>query len=158
MGRGKYTEQEALDALPEPTNQCPVVRALGPRGQNLHEVVVARSLVTPEISQRLGGSNGSGSDKAWFTTLVQMPPKFRNVVWVKRGSYVLADLSEQFTEKIGGEVAMVLMASQVKHLKQTGQWPSEYETMWDDVIGADSGGNPNRQYIGEDDEDESDED
>ncbi|KAJ1725834.1 hypothetical protein LPJ53_000095 [Coemansia erecta] len=186
MGRGKYTEQEALEALPEPTKQCPVVRALGPRGQNLHEVVVARSLVTPEISQRLDSSN-SVNDNAWFTTLVQMPPKFRNVVWVKRGSYVLADLSEQFTEKIGGEVAMVLMAGQVKHLKQTGQWPSEYESMWDDVIGTDSnqrsadkeddhnnsdsdrdsgesdmddllgGGNPNRQYIGEDDDDDDDE-
>ncbi|KAJ2385408.1 putative RNA-binding protein eif1ad [Coemansia sp. RSA 2603] len=194
MGRGKYTEQEALEALPEPTKQCPVVRALGPRGQNLHEVVVARSLVTPEICQRLESSNvdgDKGKNRAWFTTLVQMPPKFRNVVWVKRGSYVLADLSEQFTEKIGGEVAMVLMAGQVKHLKQTGQWPSEYESMWDDVIGTDSnqtavdrddsrsingdsdsnsdaedsdmddllgGGNPNRQYIGEDDDDESDED
>ncbi|KAJ1932134.1 hypothetical protein GGF37_007162, partial [Kickxella alabastrina] len=101
MGRGKYTEQEALYALPEPTAECPLARVLGPRGQNLHEIVVARDLVTTEINQRLNSNNSE-----WFTTLAQLPPRFRSVVWIKRGSYVLVDLSEQLTDKIGGEIAM----------------------------------------------------
>ncbi|KAJ2219346.1 hypothetical protein IWW45_009349 [Coemansia sp. RSA 485] len=185
MGRGKYTEQEALEAVPEPTKECPVARVLGPRGQHLHEVVVARSLVTAAINQRL-----NKDDKTWFTTLVQLPPRFRSVVWVKRGSYVLADLAEQLTDKIGGEVAMVMMAAQVKHLKQAGGWPAEYEDLWEEITGSSAvpaaaaakdkadedsdsdedkdinddmddllgGRNPNRQYIEEESEDESDED
>ncbi|KAI9502236.1 hypothetical protein GGI25_001524 [Coemansia spiralis] len=133
MGRGKHTMQDALTALPEPTMQCPVARVLGPRGQHLHEVVVARTLVADDINQRL-----NPEDKAWFTTLAQLPPKFRSVVWVKRGGYVLVDLSEQLTDKIGGDIAIVLMAGQVKHLKQAGQWPSDYDAIWSDMLGSSS--------------------
>ncbi|KAJ2060451.1 hypothetical protein GGI17_003738 [Coemansia sp. S146] len=186
MGRGKYTEQEALDAQPEPTMESPVARVLGPRGQHLHEVAVARSLVTDEINRRL-----NGEDQNWFTTLVQLPPKFRSVVWVKRGSYVVVDLAEQLTDKIGGEIAMVLMPAQVKYLKQRKQWPMQYEDMLEKIPGqgpqiptgkkasgqvqasdrgggsssseSDSdmdelmgGGNPNRRPIAQDDDDDSD--
>ncbi|KAJ1964405.1 hypothetical protein GGI12_001454 [Dipsacomyces acuminosporus] len=129
MGRGKYTTQEALEALPEPTLDCPVVRVLGPRGQHLHEAVIASSLVSDEINERMNTDK-----REWFTTLVQLPPKFRSVVWVKRGSYVLADLSEQLTDKIGGEITLVLMADQVKHLKQTNEWPKQYEDLWDEIL------------------------
>ncbi|KAJ2756054.1 hypothetical protein GGH94_002656 [Coemansia aciculifera] len=184
MGRGKYTEQEALDAQPEPTMESPVARVLGPRGQHLHEVAVARSLVTDEINRRL-----NGEDQSWFTTLVQLPPKFRSVVWVKRGSYVVVDLAEQLTDKIGGEIAMVLMPAQVKYLKQRKQWPTQYEDMLEKIPGqspqiptgkeasgqvqasdcgggsssseSDSdmdelmgGGNPNRRPIAQDDDDD----
>ncbi|KAJ1950296.1 hypothetical protein DL89DRAFT_269576 [Linderina pennispora] len=173
MGRGKYTAQEALETLPEPTPTCPVARVLGPRGQHLHEIAVLQSLTTPEINQRLNPTSS-----AWFTTLAQLPPKYRSVVWVKRGSFVLANLSEQFTDKVGGEIAQVLMAEQVKHLKQTGQWPDQYEAMWEQMMKGQAGatevevqseesdddplmaGNPNRQYLGDDettDDEDSDE-
>ncbi|KAJ2898524.1 hypothetical protein IWW38_001364 [Coemansia aciculifera] len=130
MGRGKYTEREALDARPEPTLQSPVARVLGPRGQHLHEVAVARSLVTSDINRRL-----NTEDQSWFTTLVQLPPKYRSVVWVKRGSYVLVDLAESLTDKIGGEIAMVLMPVQVKYLKQSKQWPTQYEDVVEKIPG-----------------------
>ncbi|KAJ2836772.1 hypothetical protein J3B01_002612 [Coemansia erecta] len=155
MGRGKYTTQEALEAQPEPTATCPVVRVLGPRGQNLHEVAVASSLVSPEINARL-----NADAQPWFTTLAQLPPRFRSVLWVRRGSYVLADLSDQLTDKIGGEIAMVLLAAQVKRLKQTGQWPSLYADKWAEISGhsshaqpgsesddQDAQGNPNRRVV-----------
>ncbi|KAJ2689815.1 hypothetical protein IWW39_001160 [Coemansia spiralis] len=181
MGRGKYTEQEALDAQPEPTLESPVARVLGPRGQHLHEVVVARSLVTNEINRRL-----NTEDQSWFTTLAQLPPKFRSVVWVKRGSYVVVNLAEQLSDKIGGEIAMVLMPAQVKYLKQSKQWPTQYEDVLEkipgqspqipahkdasgpvqtagsecdsDVDGFVGSGNPNRRPIVQDDDDSSDDD
>ncbi|PIA13993.1 hypothetical protein COEREDRAFT_24921, partial [Coemansia reversa NRRL 1564] len=96
----KYAAQEALDAKAEPSLTCPVACVLGPRGQHLHEV--------------------------WFTTLAQLPPKFRSIVWVKRGNYVMVDLAKQLTDKIGGEITMVLLAAQVKQLKQAGGWPTQY--------------------------------
>ncbi|KAI7825550.1 hypothetical protein BX661DRAFT_225468 [Kickxella alabastrina] len=162
MGRGKYTEQEALYALPEPT-------ADDNRDQ---------PTIEPNNSE-------------WFTTLAQLPPRFRSVVWIKRGSYVLVDLSEQLTDKIGGEIAMVMMATQIKHLRQIEQWPTHYEDMWDGMLGKSAGAaqpgtvksecgsedededmddlmggrNPNRQYIGgnddsssEDEDEDEDED
>ncbi|KAI8320936.1 hypothetical protein GQ54DRAFT_198863 [Martensiomyces pterosporus] len=162
MGRGKYTAQEALEALPEPTLECPVVRVLGPRGQHLHEVAIASSLVSSEINGRLNADK-----KDWFTTLVQLPPKFRSVVWVKRGSYVLADLSEQLTDKIGGEVALVLMADQVKHLKQNKQWPNQYDDLWDEMASGqdpaaarcdDDEDNSNREKGSDEDEENADSD
>ncbi|KAJ2575138.1 hypothetical protein EV177_011013, partial [Coemansia sp. RSA 1804] len=61
--------QDALNSLPEPTLQCPVARVLGPRGQNLHEIVVARSVVADDINKLLNPEN-----KPWFTTLAQLPP------------------------------------------------------------------------------------
>ncbi|KAJ2845253.1 hypothetical protein IWW36_004857 [Coemansia brasiliensis] len=158
MGRGKYTTQEALDAHPEPTPTCPIVRVLGPRGQHLHEVAVLSDLVSSDINARL-----NPHAEPWFTTLVELPPKFRSVLWVRRGGYVLADLSEQLTDKIGGEIAMVLLAAQVKQLKQAGQWPAKYNSLdtsgqqhssTDDEQHTDSllfHGNPNRRIVDESD-------
>ncbi|KAJ1798670.1 hypothetical protein LPJ59_002350 [Coemansia sp. RSA 2399] len=125
--------QDALNTLPEPTLQCPVAQVLGTRGQHLHEVVVARSVVADNINQRLNPEN-----KPWFTTLAQLPPKFRSVVWVKRGGYAMVDLTEQLTDKIGGEITLVLLANQVKHLKKSRQWPTEYEAIWNEARGASS--------------------
>ncbi|KAJ1734462.1 hypothetical protein LPJ61_001061 [Coemansia biformis] len=135
MGRGKHTAQEALSAQPQPTDTCPVALVLGPRGQHLHEVAVARGLVAGEVNARLNPDN-----RAWFTTLAQLPPKFRSVVWVRRGGYVLVDLSGQLTDKIGGEVAMVLLPAQVKQLRQGGGWPAEYEALRGDIMGRSGGG------------------
>ncbi|KAJ2652248.1 hypothetical protein GGH99_007601 [Coemansia sp. RSA 1285] len=136
MGRGKHTMQDALNSLPEPTLQCPVARVLGPRGQNLHEIVVARSVVADDINKLLNPEN-----KPWFTTLAQLPPKYRSVVWVKRGGYVMVDLTEQLTDKIGGDIALVLMPRQIKNLKQIGQWPEEYEAIWNALVGTPSSSN-----------------
>ncbi|KAJ2449781.1 putative RNA-binding protein eif1ad [Coemansia sp. RSA 2336] len=158
MGRGKYTTQEALDAHPDPTPTCPIVRVLGPRGQHLHEVAVLSDLVTDDINARL-----NPHAEPWFSTLVELPPKFRSVLWVRRGGFVLADLSEQFSDKIGGQIAMVLMAAQVKQLKQAGRWPAGYSSLdtpgqqcdsTDDEQHSDSlivHGNPNRRPVGESD-------
>jgi hypothetical protein len=62
MGR-KHTERETLEALPLPNEQLCVARAGGSRGQNLHDVVF---------------SDGN-------TGICTLPPRFRNVIWVKRG-------------------------------------------------------------------------
>ncbi|KAJ2321308.1 hypothetical protein IWW51_004448, partial [Coemansia sp. RSA 2702] len=137
MGRGKYTTQEALDAQPEPTPICPVVRVLGPRGQHLHEVAVASSLVSADVNRHL-----NPDARPWFTTLAQLPPKFRSVLWVRRGSHVLVDLSESLTDKIGGEVVMVLLPAQIKQLKQAGQWPAQYDQLWPEIAGHTAASQP----------------
>ncbi|KAJ2608748.1 hypothetical protein H4S08_004329 [Coemansia sp. RSA 1365] len=142
MGRGKYAAQEALGAQAKPSHTCPVACVLGPRGQHLHEVAVARSLVTEDINKRL-----NPDDKEWFTTLAQLPPKFRSTVWVKRGNYVIVDLAMQLTDKIGGEITMVLLATQVKQLKKAGGWPTQYANMWSEDSRQAGSSQPHAQQV-----------
>ncbi|KAJ2156779.1 hypothetical protein GGF46_004963 [Coemansia sp. RSA 552] len=162
MGRGKLTTQEALGAQPTPTPTCPVARVLGSRGQHLHEVSVARSLVDDKVAARL---DPDGRD--CFTTLAELPPRFRSVLWVKRGGYVLVDLSEQRTDKIGGEIAMVLLPAHIKQLRQAGRWPAQYSSKPgsqgsdnDDSDHSNSDpllrANPNRRRAAEDESSDSD--
>src|SRR4051812_27678897 len=65
MSRRRTTRQ-IVDDFETPTIEPPhqIARVLGPRGKNLHEV------------EWVGGK----------TTLVTLPPKFRNLIWVKRGA------------------------------------------------------------------------
>ncbi|KAI8075016.1 hypothetical protein BC940DRAFT_328617 [Gongronella butleri] len=82
-------------------------RVLGPRGNHQHEVEY---------------TDGSRN-------LVTLQPKFRNLVWVKRGSYVVVDPSQgTVSEKVGGEIVHVLFPKQLKVLQQKGRWPQEFST------------------------------
>ncbi|CAG8741702.1 11113_t:CDS:2, partial [Acaulospora morrowiae] len=83
-----------------------IARVLGGRGKNLHEVQLP---------------NGT-------TTLCSLPPKFRNLVWVKRGSYVIiSPFESEKPNKIGGDIVHVLFPEHVKYLKSEGMWPIEFE-------------------------------
>ncbi|CAO3621420.1 unnamed protein product [Cunninghamella echinulata] len=105
MGK-KHTAQNLLDIDDfeiKEGQKC--ARALGPRGNHQHEV------------EFIDGTK----------TLVTMPPKFRNLVWVKRGHYVVVDPSlGTISEKVGGEIVQVLFPKQIKELEQAGKWPSEF--------------------------------
>lgn len=63
MGRKQKTINQILTTNPIPTGSQRITRVLYGRGKNLHEVQF------PEGN----------------TTLCTLPPKFRNLVWVKRG-------------------------------------------------------------------------
>ncbi|KAI7894935.1 uncharacterized protein EV154DRAFT_497425 [Mucor mucedo] len=99
MGK-KQTARNQLDDDFEITGDQTYARSLGPRGNHQHEV------------ELLDGSK----------TLVTLPPKFRNVVWLKRGHYVIVDPTVGITEKVGGEIAFVLFPKNIKDLKAAGKW------------------------------------
>ncbi|KAJ1968166.1 phosphatidylserine decarboxylase 1, partial [Dispira parvispora] len=57
-------------------------------------------------------------------TLCKLPTRFRNAVFVKRGSFVIADLGTlDGSTKVGGEIQHVLYPKQIEHIKQQGLWP-----------------------------------
>ncbi|KAI8056231.1 hypothetical protein BDF22DRAFT_774456 [Syncephalis plumigaleata] len=62
------------------------------------------------------------------TGICTLPPRFRNVIWVKRGHYVLVDTSQvaQRDNKLTGEITHVLQAAQVRYIKQQGLWPEAF--------------------------------
>lgn len=103
MGK-KSTAREILEndlPLCEPGTQQRYARVLGPRGNHQHEVEF---------------TDGS-------RTLVTLQPKFRNLVWVKRGHFVIVDPSAGTTsEKVGGEIINVLFPKHIKALEQAGHW------------------------------------
>lgn len=56
------------------------------------------------------------------TMLVYMPPKFRNALWIRRGSFVIIKKYEE--DK--GELVHVLSIEQIKEIKRDGKWPKEF--------------------------------
>ncbi|KAI8144515.1 hypothetical protein BJV82DRAFT_70302 [Fennellomyces sp. T-0311] len=107
MGR-KQTTSDILDSespVIEPGSPQRYARVIGPRGNHQHEVEF---------------TDGS-------RTLVTLQPRFRHLVWVKRGHFVIVDPSVGTTsEKVGGEIVHVLFPKHIKSLEQAGQWPSEF--------------------------------
>jgi len=96
----KHVAKEVLDdyVVPDPNQQ--IVKILGSRGNNLHEVET--------------------SDGTKF--LVSMPSKFRKSVWIKRGDFVIVDPIEE-GNKVCAEIVHILYGKQIKYLKSEGLWP-----------------------------------
>ncbi|KAI9317737.1 hypothetical protein BX666DRAFT_1940380 [Dichotomocladium elegans] len=107
MGR-KQVAADVLDSESptiDPGSGQRYARVLGPRGNHQHEVEF---------------TDGT-------KTLVTLQPRFRNLVWVKRGHFVLVDPSLGTTsDKVGGEIIFVLFPKHIKQLEQAGQWPAEF--------------------------------
>ncbi|EPB83366.1 hypothetical protein HMPREF1544_09899 [Mucor circinelloides 1006PhL] len=103
MGK-KQTARDQLDDNFEIEQGQVYARSLGPRGNHQHEVEFI-----------------DGEKK-----LVTLPPRFRNVVWLKRGHYVIVDPTVGISEKVGGEIVQVLFPKHIKDLKAAGKWPEEF--------------------------------
>jgi len=99
----KHVAKEVLDdyVVPDPNQQ--IVKILGSRGNNLHEVET--------------------SDGTKF--LVSMPSKFRKSVWIKRGDFVIVDPIEE-GNKVCAEIVHILYGKQIKYLKSEGLWPTAF--------------------------------
>ncbi|CAB4389625.1 unnamed protein product [Rhizophagus irregularis] len=112
MGRKQKTTNNLLKSVPLPTETQKISKVLNWRGKNLFEIQF---------------SDGN-------TTLCTLPPKFRNLIWVKRGSYVIINpINEtERVNKIGGEIEHVLFPEHVKNFKSEGIWPQEFEIQDDD--------------------------
>jgi len=65
--RRKRIANNILNEMPELKDNQVIMRSLGPKGKNIHEAELPDGTVT----------------------LVTLPPKFRNLVWIKRGKYFL---------------------------------------------------------------------
>jgi probable RNA-binding protein EIF1AD len=60
------------------------------------------------------------------TLLVELPAQFRNLIWLKRGSYVLVD-SEALADrenKLDGEIVNVVREE--REWRKMGYWPKEF--------------------------------
>ena len=109
----KQVESDILDALPEPEEGELIVEMVVSRGGNVLEVRSAEGEVA----------------------LCRLPAKFRHLVWVKRGSFlIVARSSDDFTLASGRKGAVlfdarhVLYPDQIKHLHVRGLWPAKFDS------------------------------
>nr|CAG4648418.1 EOG090X0KPP [Moina brachiata]SVE93399.1 EOG090X0KPP [Moina brachiata] len=99
----KHVTKEVMDdfILPDPNQK--IVRIVGGRGNNLHEIATET------------GEN----------YLVSMPTKFRKNVWIKRGDFVIIQPIEE-GEKVRAEIANILFPEQIRYIKSQKLWPEGF--------------------------------
>ncbi|XP_067119924.1 probable RNA-binding protein EIF1AD [Centruroides vittatus] len=103
--KDKYVVKEVLDTYVLPEDGDRIVKVTCGRGNNLHEVVTA--------------------DGEKF--LASMPPKFRKIIWIKRGDFVIIKPIKE-GHKVKGEISHILYKEQIKYIKSQGQWPSVFDS------------------------------
>ncbi|KAJ1911797.1 hypothetical protein IWQ60_009963, partial [Tieghemiomyces parasiticus] len=99
-------------------------------GQNIHRVQLPRS-----VAARIAGTaapttvtdTNPDHDGLFEETLCILPSRFRNTVFIKRGSYIIGNFAGLGEGKVGGEVRHILYPKQIKHLKERGLWPAEMD-------------------------------
>lgn len=94
------------DDFDPPTENQQIVRLVGSRGNNLHEVE----------------SSVVDADEKF---LVTMPTKFRKNVWVKRGDYVIVEPIDE-GDKVKAEIVRILTPQHVKEFTKDGIWPVKF--------------------------------
>lgn len=99
----KHVVQEVLGECVNPTENQQIVKVIGSRGNNLHEVVTDQG----------------------ETFLVSMPPKFRKNIWIKRGDYVIVDPIKE-GEKVKAEISVILYKDHIQHLQRLQLWPDGF--------------------------------
>lgn len=108
----KHLTDHVLNDLPIPTSSQRIAQVRATRGGNQFEICVEEK-----------------------EQLALLPTKFHKLVWVKRGDYVIVDKGEDILQELEGEytggvrfmIAHLLYKDQVKHLKNEGLWPVEFD-------------------------------
>ncbi|KAG8687609.1 hypothetical protein FRC09_013394 [Ceratobasidium sp. 395] len=91
----------------------------------------------PDIKQgvsacRVGIARGGSQFEVWdgeSTWLTELPKRFRNNIWIRRGSFVLVDTGNGSSNASGirGEIVFVLQKEHISQLKKQDHWPSKLE-------------------------------
>lgn len=111
-------EMQTDDFDPPGPNQQ-IVRIIGSRGNNLHEVESAE----PSTSNSNSENSGEADNADRF--LVSMPTKFRKNVWVKRGDYVIVEAIDE-GDKVKAEIVRILTPQHIKEFTKDGIWPDKF--------------------------------
>ncbi|XP_077537971.1 putative RNA-binding protein EIF1AD [Haemaphysalis longicornis] len=101
----KHVTKEVLEEYVLPKENQQIVRVLGGRGNNLHEV----------------------EEPSGACYLVSMPVKFRKNIWIKRGDFVIVEPIEE-GDKVKAEIQHILYRDQIKYIKEEGLWPKAFDS------------------------------
>ncbi|KAL0481545.1 RNA-binding protein EIF1AD [Acrasis kona] len=136
----KHVTTQLTTEYPEPTENQNIVRVVGTRGTNQVEVEF------PNLEK----------------VLVMMPTRFQKLVWTKKNDYLIitTDRTEVNRGKFKGIIEHILLPQHIKHLKDEGKWPEQFDDEKkqesENIPGED--GNPQSTPEEEEDGSSSDED
>lgn len=148
---GRKNQRQALQSGPPP--ELAISQKIGKvetiNGNNIYTVIL------PDLEDE------SISGTARSLHLVELPPKFRNTMWIRRGGFVLIDCGafEGRENKLSGEIVTVIHDE--KSWRKMDYWPNEFKKAEVPTPMADpdtddslSGGNPNRRPYDSDHDEE----
>jgi translation initiation factor IF-1 len=84
-------------------------------------------------SELTGTTSQNAGMQTEATQLCVMPPKFKKLVWIKRGSFVIVQLlPPQSISKVRYEIVTILLEKQIKYLKSQKLWyvPQQENNQW----------------------------
>ncbi|CAE7645613.1 eif1ad [Symbiodinium microadriaticum] len=109
----KSVQDSFLNGFLEPEENDSICRVTGSRGTNLFELEL---------------SGGGGLE------LAMLPNKFKKLIWVRRGDFVIAASAvDDCTTATGEDVKVkymikhILSKEQIKHIVDIGIWPEDFE-------------------------------
>lgn len=79
----KHIENSVLEEFPEPSQEEEIVVVVGACGGNLLEVKPVQSFSTESVAK------ATDTGQAISSSLCLLPSKYRKLVWVKRGNYLI---------------------------------------------------------------------
>lgn len=143
MSRARKHVLQGLDDTPELTKTQRICKVTELRGDNIFEVQV-----NPQDESKV---------------LVLLPQKFKKLIWVKRGDFVIVD---DFKEseypvhrgKVVGFIDKILRPDHIRDLRKEGVFNWEEKNQKELVNDFEIEGNPNRLNWSDDSDKESDED
>lgn len=102
----KHLTRDALNSFPEPTDAERIARVTELRGSNICQIEY-------DDGEQL---------------LCQIPTRFRKLIWIKRGNYVIVKQPPNVTNyKVRALVEHVLFPDQIKHIKSKNLWPAAFD-------------------------------
>ena len=152
--RRKHVRNLVDEALPELTEGDEVCRVTELRGGNQVEVRISRASPARTaaaarpglpISHRLTHTSQTPTRNAQVekadgaSTLIRIPAKFSKVLWVRKGTHVLAHIEPNLPDdvKVTGELLRVLYKAQIREMRKDGTWPRAFDDLNDDAMDDD---------------------
>ncbi len=148
MSRSRKSVRQAfLDESPEPTESQVIAKIVESKGSDCFGIHLPPSPATftpaPAADDASSSSSSSSAEKPDPNVLsaldvevglALMPAKFKNVIWVKNGMFVIASPCAVVTggkkskSKVTHDIVHILSPEQVTHLKKKGLFPSVFDT------------------------------
>lgn len=80
------------------------------------------SILIPQLSGD-SSSPAEERDTNAITGLAYLPPKFRGVLFIRRGAFLVISPTDSTSDKVSWIVDSLLRSQDIKYLKKQGVWP-----------------------------------
>lgn len=153
MGKkSQQTQAASSDPPAELKESYRIARVETINGNNIYTVIFPASTAPTPSDPTSELSTNPQTDHLTVSAMVELPPKFRNTMWIRRHGFVMVDV-DAFAErvnKLSGEIVCVIHDE--KKWRKMAYWPVQFQAS---KIAEQSGGGDDAATAESDDEDGS---